>query len=376
MPKKSNDIANEVWGQLYARAAKAEDAAIVDANYNPADDDARARAALKSAGWSDEHIDQRFEIHRQREASAPVTSPGVNPFVESQLKQLCDDVEEVMDRLKMDSHAKVARGVEPRAWASASKINVITTDESIVTVSAFLFRFCGLIARAFTRTLHLNPYIWEHKDFSEKTVHEYFQTSPELFRYWLQIYMSFALTGTHINVPYKPATPSEVLVFEHIARAMEIFVIAHEYGHHHHAHGKGLGSDPQAEEFEADQFALKISGAVKQFPPMLENPYLKSGAGGVVMLLALDTLRDVQRLFGNASETTLDTHPDVLARIERFDSVALLEPREFARLNGFRLAAQRVMGSVHSILLPAIAAISKDKLRSLAEHHSSGSAPP
>src|SRR5665213_2617942 len=95
MPKKSNDIANEVWGQLYARAAKAEDAAIVDANYNPADDDARARAALKSAGWSDEHIDQRFEIHRQREASAPVTSPGVNPFVESQLKQLCDDVEEL-----------------------------------------------------------------------------------------------------------------------------------------------------------------------------------------------------------------------------------------------------------------------------------------
>src|SRR4051794_34577738 len=89
--KKSNDIANEVWGQLFARAAKAEDAAIVDADYNPADEEARARSALKDAGWSDAHIDQRLEIHREREASAPVTSPGVNPFVESQLKALCDD---------------------------------------------------------------------------------------------------------------------------------------------------------------------------------------------------------------------------------------------------------------------------------------------
>src|SRR6185312_8462062 len=110
---------------------------------------------------------------------------------------LCDDIEEAMDRLKIGSHAKVARGVEPRALATASKINVITTDESIVTVSAFLFRFCGLIARAFTRTLHLNPYIWEHKDYSEKTVHGYLRSSPDLFRYWHRIYMSFALTGTH-----------------------------------------------------------------------------------------------------------------------------------------------------------------------------------
>ncbi len=84
---------------------------------------------------------------------APVTSPGVNPFVEIHLARLSDYVEAGMDRLKMKSHAKVARGVEPRAWASASKINVIMTDESIVTVSAFFFRFCGLVARAFIRSI-------------------------------------------------------------------------------------------------------------------------------------------------------------------------------------------------------------------------------
>lgn len=366
MPKKSNDIAKEVWGQIYARAATAEDAAIMDPDYDPRNEEERLRVALKDAGWPDDHIAQRIEIHREREASAPATSPGVNPFVESYLKTLCDDVEESMDRLKMDSHAKVARGIEPRAWASASKINVITTDENIITVSAFLFRFCGLIARAYTRTLHLNPYIWDGKDFPETTVHRNFRGKPELFRYWLRIYLSFALTGTHVLVPYKPATPSEVIVFEHVARAMEIFVIAHEYGHHHHAHGKGLDNDSHAEEFEADQFALKISGQVKQVPAFIDNPYLKSGAGGVVMLLALDTLREVQRHFGTLPEATLDTHPAFQERIKRFDSVAMLEPKEFSRLKGFRIAAQRVMGSVNSLLLPALTGIPKDQFRSLA----------
>ncbi len=367
MPKKSNEIAKEVWSQLFERSARADDAAIVDHAYDPADEEARTIAALKSAGWSDDHIAKRIEWHRAELASAPVTSPGVNPFVESHLKRLCDDIEDAMDHLKLESHAKIARGVEPRAWASASKINVITTDESIVTVSAFLFRFCGLIARAFTRTHMLNPYIWEDKQFAEKTVHGYFRTTPEVLRYWLRIYMSFALTGTHVHVPFKPATPSEVILFEQVAHAMEIFVIGHEYGHHHFAHGKSLEDNPHVEEFEADQFALKISRTVKPAPLMFENPYLLSGAGGVIMLLALDTLRDVQHIFGNLPETTVDTHPAVQARINKFDSIAVLEPREFRRLKGFRTAAQRVMGSVNSILLPALQSVSKEDLRALAE---------
>jgi hypothetical protein len=42
------------------------------------------------------------------------------------------------------------------------------TDQSVVTVGAFLFRFCGLIARAFTQTLLLAPAFWESGTFTDE----------------------------------------------------------------------------------------------------------------------------------------------------------------------------------------------------------------
>lgn len=227
------------------------------------------------------------------------------------------------------------------------------TDESIVTVSAFLFRFCGLIARAFTRTLLLEPNCWDAKLFDERLVLPHLVKSPELLRYWMSVYLSFAVTGTHVIVPYKPAKPHELLLFEQVARAMEIFAIAHEYGHHHHGHGKHLESDAHKEEFEADQFALRIGYEVERYPLIYVNPYLASGAGGVILLTALKALREFETTLGSQLCGIVDTHPEVSARISKFNTVALLSPAEFQSLNGFRTAAGRVLRVVHSVLLPA-----------------------
>jgi hypothetical protein len=79
----------------------------------------------------------------------------------------------------------------------------------------------------------------------------------------------------------------ELLLFEQVARAMEIFAIVHEYGHHHHGHGPRLEDNPKQEEFDADQFALRIGYEVERVPLICPNPYLSSGAGGVVLLMAL-----------------------------------------------------------------------------------------
>jgi hypothetical protein len=378
MKRKNNESAKDLWAQVFARSAESELATLQDPSHDEAADEARVVEGLRASGWTDDLIELVIERHRQERASAPVTSPGVNPFVETHLDRLGNDVEFAMDHLQLNSHAKVARGVEPRAWASASKINVIMTEESIVTVSAFLFRFCGLIARAFIRTLRLDPYGWDGDSFDVTKARLVFRKSPEVLRYWLQIYLSFATTGTHINVRYWPSTPDEVIPFEDVARAMEIFVVAHEYGHHHCQHGRAIDTEPQAEEFEADQFALRIGAVLSKHRPMLpthypvfSNPYLESGAGAIIMLMALDTLRTVEQALGFPRREPSGTHPETNVRIAKFESVALLQPAEFVRLKRFRLAAARVMTLVRDLIVPAIPPLPAGSLRKMAELRSS-----
>jgi hypothetical protein len=372
--KKNNECARDLWAQVFARAAGSEFAALQDPNHDEAADEARISEGLRASGWSEDLIQLVIERHRQERAIAPVTSPGVNPFVETHLARLSNDVEFAMDYLKLDSHAKVARGVEPRAWVSASKINVIMTEQSIVTVNAFLFRFCGLVARAFIRTVRLDPYHWDGDRFDIADAQLVLRKNPEILRYWLQIYLSFAATGTHINVRYWPSTPDEVIPFEDVARAMEIFVVAHEYGHHHYQHGRAVDADPHTEEFEADRFALRISAVLAEqrltLPKRLaisSNPYLESGAGAIIMLMALDTLRAVEQALGFSDRWPSDTHPETSLRIRKFESVALLQPAEFARLKHFRTAAAHVMTLVRDVIVPAIPHMPAEDLRKFAQ---------
>lgn len=360
-----NEAAVQLWEQLFARMAEAEHAAIVDPEHDHKADEARMRSGLAEADWSQSEIEARVEFQRAELAGAPVTSPGVAPHVENLFGRLCDDVETAMDRLRLNSHARVARGVEPRIGPHAAMTNVIMADQSIVTVGSFLFRFCGLVARAFARTLLLNPWLWESPNYSEATARSLLRSNSTLTTYWLHIFVSYAATGTHIMAPYRPANRSELLLFEQVARAMEIFATAHEYGHHHHSHGRRLEDDSKREEFDADQFALRISYEVERNPLILPNLYLSSGAGGVVLLLALETLRKSRELITGARSEPSDTHPTIVERLARFDSVAILKPSEFAALKGFRTASTRLMAGVDAELSDLFHSLPSDLINRL-----------
>lgn len=351
--KQKNQTATELWGQVFDRLAKQENASIVDPEYDATEGERRFRRGMKEAGWSDDHIATYLDVSNERIASAPVTSPGVNPDVEALFQRLSTDVESAMDRLGLHSHAQVARGIEPRLGPHAAKIGVIMTDESIVTVGSHLFRFCGLVARAVTRTINLNPYLWDAEDWDERGAAKILYSSPELLTYWMSIYLSYATTGTNYLVPFRPATSNELFLFEQIARAMELFAIAHEYGHHHHAHGKSIEAQPHTEEFQADQFALKICYEAERSPHILNSPYLSSGAGGAVLLLALEQLRVFEAHIGR-KVVSADSHPAALSRIQRMDSVAVMRPVEFKGLKNFRAGMVRLMLLVNRTLSEAL----------------------
>lgn len=346
---KSNASAVDLWSQVFRALAKNEYATLVDPNYDSAARDIEFRQHLKEAGWSNEEAELHIDSRHERMQRAPVTSPGVNLDVEAILDWHGSEIESAMERLGFTSHKHVARGVEPRVSPHAAKIGVIMTNESIVTVGSFLFRFCGLVARAMTRTLHLNPFIWDAAIWDEDKARRTILSAPDLMKYWMQIYISFAVCGTNYFVPFKPSKKNELAVFEQIARAMELFAIAHEYGHHHHSHGREMESEPHVEEFEADQFALKVCYEIEREPLKYGNPYLASGGGGAVMLLALEQLRAVETLI-DGKVADAKSHPSAIARIEKMESVALMRPAEFLALQRFRNAAKRLMSVVNQVL--------------------------
>jgi hypothetical protein len=81
--------------------------------------------------------------------------------------------------------------------------------------------------------------------------------------------------------------------------------------------------------------------------------------------LALEALREIETIIGTRRADGIDTHPTVSDRIARFDTVALLKPREFEGLKNFRIVAERVMRAVHSVLLGALRGVPKTTLHGL-----------
>jgi hypothetical protein len=361
MGERLNGAAKDLWSQIFARAAADPNAAMEDPNYDFRNNEASVRAAYAAAGWSDHEIDARLRQSTERRNQATITSPGVSKDAELFHAARCDEIEAEMARLGMSSHLNVARGIEPVVGVNAQKVGVIMTDQSIITAKSFTFRFCGVVAKAFVRTLNLNPWLWDSETYSEARAKTLFLKSFPLVRYWHQILFSFAVTGTNVAIPFKPASLNELILVEQIARAMELFMVGHEYGHHHLGHGRDIEADQHMEEYEADQFALRINRHIGETEHPIWNPYLAGGAGGIILLMALDIVRRYEVALGGTMPTA-NSHPPVADRIARFDSVSLLKPAEFVTLKGFRLASVRIMSLVDTVFSAKLADIPKDVL--------------
>ncbi|SKB35588.1 hypothetical protein [Sphingopyxis flava] len=360
MVGKENDVARHLWSQMFERSAGHPGAAVVDPAYDPSEDQARARAAFAAAGWNHEQIHALRAATDAHQAAAPVTSPGVNPSAEAFHAALCDEIEAEMARQGMTSQQQVARGIEPRTGPFASKVGVIMTEESIITTGAFTYRFCGLIAKAFYRTVMLNAWYWQSDSYTREKSNFLLRRNMDLALYWNKIFMSFAMSGTNATVPFEPSDPVDVVLVEQIARAMELFIVGHEYGHHHLRHGRNIAADPRVEEFAADQFALRIGRPIgeRERRPIW-NPYLVSGAGGVILLKALELTRVYERALGGRMAGG-DTHPSAEERIGRFDSVGVMKPKEFVMLKGFRTTSARIMDDVSALMSDFLDAMPKD----------------
>lgn len=350
--KRHNDAARDLWAQIFERAAADPNAAL----HEPDEESEAAQrelttTALQEAGWSEAEITRRNAelIHGELESA---NSPGVGPGLEFKLKFLSDRIREVISKTGETSHEMVEIAIEPKAGVSASLTNVIMTDQSILSVSSFLFRWCGLVARAYTRTLYADIAHWTSKASAPATDRERLLNCPNLVLYWFRIFVSFSGTGTHALVPFRPSSPTEFHLFEQVAWSMEYFTVAHEFGHHVLGH-RSANDDPMMQEFQADAFAVKVCEQFELEPfPLLPNPYTRTGAGASLMLLALEILRAFEHSVGDGA-AIVDTHPSPSDRIAKISTRNLMQPKQLEMDQEFNGTVVRIMSAVAAVMRDA-----------------------
>lgn len=354
--KERNDAARDLWAQIFERAAADPYATMHEPDeVSEAAQRERTLQALRDAGWSEELIARRHDEKFTDNKMENVNSPGVGPGLEFRLRYLSDRIRKVISETGETSHEKVEVAIEPKVGVSAALTNVIMTDEGIVSVSSFLFRWCGLVARAYTRTLAAGMEHWAFQESDRALDREILMKDPELMLYWFRIFVSYSGTGTHALVPYRPSSPEEFHLFEQVAWAMEYFTIAHEFGHHVLGH-RHIGDDPRAQEFEADAFALKVCEGLEFEPfPFLSNPYCSTGAGASLMLLALQILRSFAESDG-CKEVDPDSHPSASERIAKISARHAMQPKRLEMDQEFNNTVARIMSAVSAVMDEALRA--------------------
>lgn len=348
---QQNEEARDLWSQIFERAAADLNATLHDPDVELESSRRElARRAFAEAGWSEAEIKKYEAIYLSRtRALEEPNSPGVGPDLEPILNLLASKVRRAYSEIGETAHEKVEVAIDPKAGVAASLTNVIMTDQGIVSVSSFLFRWCALIARAYTRTLYADLAHWAWSLPSPANDRKTLLRNPDLAFYWFRIFVSFAGTGTHALVPFRPSTPTEVTLFEQVAWSMELFTIAHEFGHHALGHRRPE-DDPRSQEFQADAIALRVCERLEFEPfPLLPNPYTRTGAGASLMLIAIEVLRS----FEGTSKHDLprvETHPTVTERAAKISSRNLMQPMQLQMDQEFNGVVSRILLAVGSLM--------------------------
>ena len=257
------------------------------------------------------------------------------------LERVIGEIEHACREHRIPIRSGVVFGIAPELGLRISQSAVLETQASIIDVSIPFLTFCNLIAKALARSLPQHPAGPQVSVSNDPTaVRAQLQQSPDLVSEWVSIFSSYAEIGWPPPGIHHITDTATQAVRYMLLRAVELFALAHEYGHHVMMHGVGSNSseqtaDPFVEEHQADIFARSASiaiGSTESTP----NFYAMSGAGGVIVLGALDLVRRAKVVLetGNEQFTPRERHPpfsERIAHIASLDEHLAASHRESAR---------------------------------------------
>jgi hypothetical protein len=367
MSQDELEAARDYWAQIYDRLSCDPMATLVNRDRIIADlSDRRHEAIVDAYGFPPELTEYLKQRYLPDVMSAPVTSPGVDPHAELIFADLCKRVEAACKKVPQLPAHNVVSGIEPKLGVFASRMGVMMTNASIITVGSQVFRFCSVVSKAVAQTVAVDPSGWDNLSDVSPTRSK-LRACPDILGYWFQIIASFTMLGTSVFAPFRVVRPEQAILRGEILEAMEIFMVAHEYAHHICKHGRlqsassesGKDDASRREEFEADTLAIAIGQMVTGHTH--ENVLMLSGVGMVVLLHTLRMLDEARRLLGRSAHGLAlhSSHPSVADRIDFVDRQAWLWPELDAAFRHFRRAYGNVMEAVWAEIRPVFEEVAR-----------------
>jgi hypothetical protein len=357
------EIARDYWRQIYERSSASPDATLVDreevikwvleGKHEP---------IIEAYGLPDLAAADLRERYINDLKGAPITSPGIDPHAEYILDDLCKRIAAVCERIPGLNAKSVAIGIEPKLGVFASRMGVITTDASIITVGSQLFRFCNVVSKAIQQTLEIGPSGWDQVDGIE-TMRMKLRQRPDVLSYWLHVVLSFGLLGTSYGIPFRVPRAEGLGMRHEILESMEVFIVAHEFAHHFLKHGRmevastDSGTDSQArrEEFQADCVAIMLGQSLTGSQTH-ENFLILSGVGAVASLRAFEMIDETKKILGASPRVAMahNTHPSAQDRLLYIDGQVALWPELSDQFRHFRRVYGNMMRIAWEEILPII----------------------
>jgi hypothetical protein len=248
------------------------------------------------------------------------------------MRRVLAEIEDACRILKIPTRGGVVFGASPILGQRPQQSPVSLAEGfSIVNVSMSFLPFCDLISAVLAHTLVCDP-LQQSISNDPDEVKARLAANPQIVDRWARIIVFCAIYDLHPPKEDLPLSDMEKYAYGCLLRAIEIFALGHEYGHHildglHESIEDK--SDPIADEHGADFIGQGISKVIggRERPP---NEYAISGVGAVVILGALQLVLRAKSMLemGHDMLPTSTSHPTFADRIEVIGTVHANEPTD------------------------------------------------